>query len=193
MKKRKQEWNSSESTVPGVGRKAEKTVAEMGKKGAKKKPTNALSAAAEQGISIVEKEWIEDGNQLGRNANPAYISFEKNAESAATRTITMASDCLGPRGDEKSGARKEWLTFCSLKDIQSKFSSYRSNRFNNLFQNATAVPHHRQHVPIFLNEYVSHSNLKLKSIFEDMSDKRVISNIAALAFDEQLKEILGVS
>ncbi|GFN81880.1 hypothetical protein PoB_000838600 [Plakobranchus ocellatus] len=142
----------------------------------------ALSAAAEQGISIVEKEWIEDGNQLGRDANPVYKSFEKNAESAATRTIRMASECLGPRGDEKSGARKEWLSFCSLKDIQSKFSSYRSNRFNNLFQNATAVLHHRLHVPIFLNEYVSHSNLKLKSILEDMSDKRVISNIAALSF-----------
>ncbi|KAK3774837.1 hypothetical protein RRG08_018828 [Elysia crispata] len=93
----------------------------------------------------------------------------------------MASECRGPRGDEKSGARKEWLAFCRDKGIKSKFTSYRSNRFNDLFQNATALLYHRLHVPIFLNEYASTSNLKLMSIVEDLGDKRIISNIAALS------------
>ena len=124
----------------------------------------------------------EGGEKLGRDANCVYKSFENCSESAAVRTIRMASECLGPRGDEKSGSRQEWLQFCSLKTNVYQFTSYRSNRFNNLFQNATALLHHQSDILLFLTEYVSHSNLKLQSVVADLKDKRVMSGIAALSF-----------
>ena len=142
----------------------------------------ALSAAAEKAISTVEKDMTEGGEKLGRDANYVYKSFENCSESAAVRSIQMASECLGPRGDEKSGSRQEWLQFCSLQTNVCQFTSYRSNRFNNLFQNATALLHHKSDILLFLTEYVSHSNLKLQSVVADLKDKRVMSGIAALSF-----------
>lgn len=89
---------------------------------------------------------------------------------------------LGPRGDEKSGCRQNWLAFCSSKGKKSLFTSYRANRFNNLFQNASAFLHHRGDIVEFLTEFNSHENQKLLSILEDANDKRVLANVAVLSF-----------
>ena len=62
------------------------------------------------------------------------------------RVIRMAAECFGPRGDEKNGCREECLAFCSMKGVKSKFTSFRSNRFNNLFVNASAIIFHKDHI-----------------------------------------------
>ena len=94
----------------------------------------------------------------------------------------MAAECFGPRGDEKNGCREECLAFCSMKGVKSKFTSFRSNRFNNLFVNASAIIFHKDHIKTFLDEYVSHNNLKLKSIVSDLNDTIILSNVSVLSF-----------
>ena len=37
------------------------------------------------------------------------------------------------RGDEKSGARQEWVNFCEHANTVSKFTTHKSNRFNAFF------------------------------------------------------------
>ena len=142
----------------------------------------ALSAAAENALQSVEKVIVSDGGALGRDSSSKFVRFSTVTESAALRLIRLTADVLGPRGDEKSGCRREWLAFCSRKGIKSTFSSYRTNRFNNLFQNATALLRHRHDIFTFLNEFVSHSNLKLQSIIADLQDERIITSISVLSF-----------
>jgi hypothetical protein len=47
---------------------------------------------------------------LGRDKNPKFSKL-KSSEPPALRLIRMASECLGPRGDEQNGARQQWLTY----------------------------------------------------------------------------------
>ena len=142
----------------------------------------ALSTAAEEAIRSIEESYQEEGGKLGRDGKSSFARFSAASECAAIRLVRMASEVLGPRGDERNGCREEWLAFCSAHNKRSLFSSYRSNRFNNLFQNASALLFHKDDIELFLNEYASNSNLKLQSIVSDMSDKRVLNSVAALCF-----------
>lgn len=36
--------------------------------------------------------------------------------SFCCRYIRMACDCLGPRGDDKSGVRDSWLAYCFMEE-----------------------------------------------------------------------------
>ena len=65
-------------------------------------------------------------------------------------------------------------------NVKSRFSSFRSNRFNNTFDNASAIIFNRDHIIRFLENYCTHSNLKLKSILLDILDERVINMVSAL-------------
>lgn len=80
-----------------------------------------------------------DVGVLGRNSKPCFKKFSDAKESAAFRAIRIASDVLGPRGDENCGCREEWLVFSSIIGKRSCFTTYRTNRFNNTFENALAV------------------------------------------------------
>ena len=72
--------------------------------------------------------------------------------------------------------------FCNMLGKTSKFTSYRSNRFNCLFQNATALLFHRDDIISLLNEHLSHSNLKLQSILADLADEHIMTNISVFSF-----------
>ena len=74
------------------------------------------------------------------------------------------------------------LLFVLLRAKKSMFTSYRSNRFNCLFQNATAFLYHRQDIVEFLTDFNCHDNKKLQSVLEDTTDKRILANIAVLSF-----------
>ena len=50
------------------------------------------------------------------------------------RFIRMACECLGPRGDDKNGCRKDWLGYLLGVMRECTLTSFRENRFNNLFQ-----------------------------------------------------------
>ena len=64
---------------------------------------------------------------------------------------------------------------------KSRFSSYRSNRFYNVFDNASALVYHKDHILDFLGNKVSHDNLKLQSITADLNDADILSTVSALA------------
>ena len=141
-----------------------------------------LSKATEEALSEIEESVIQEDNRvLGRDADCAFSSFSTCSESAACLLIRLAAKVLGPRGDVKNGCREDWLAFCSLRGKKSKFTSSRGNRFNNLFENASAVIHHYDDVLSFLVHYCPHSNLKLKSIIADLKDSRIINIIAAMS------------
>lgn len=79
----------------------------------------------------------------------------------------MTCSSLGPRGDEKSGCREDWLAYCSSVPCKSHIGSFRANRFNNFFQGAAAIYHHRLHICSFLGEGFRDPNLKLSSVLAD--------------------------
>ena len=58
----------------------------------------------------------------------------------------MGCDTLGPRGDEKNGCHGDWLAYCASLKKSSQLSSFRSNRFNNLFASAAGLVYHQQDI-----------------------------------------------
>ncbi|GFS12830.1 hypothetical protein ElyMa_003121200 [Elysia marginata] len=125
---------------------------------------------------------VEDQKKLGRDEEAAFGRFSAAAEVAADRAIRTAAECLGPRCDEKCGSRAQWLAYCHSHNITSRLTSYRLNRFNNLFENAAAVLYHKAHVVDFMiDNNCTHSNLKLKSIVADLKDKRIVAIVWAIA------------
>ncbi|KAK3784188.1 hypothetical protein RRG08_001496 [Elysia crispata] len=102
-------------------------------------------------------------------------------ETVPIRVIRAAADIFGQRGDEKSGCRNQWLVFLDSIGVRSKFTSYRANRFNCLFQNAFALCFHRDHVIKLLEDHVSHSNMKTKNVLADVKDDKVMAMVTALS------------
>ncbi|GFO14465.1 hypothetical protein PoB_004097000 [Plakobranchus ocellatus] len=134
-----------------------------------------LSSAAELSLQKVEKRL----SSLGRSQSPAFKFF--TSDGATLRLIRTSANALGFRGDEKSGCRQEWLAFCALEQQGSRITSFRSNRFNNTFENAAAVLFHRADIETFLSCYTSSTNRLLESILLDIQDKRIIALLAAMA------------
>ncbi|GFO35080.1 hypothetical protein PoB_006158500 [Plakobranchus ocellatus] len=141
-----------------------------------------LSKATEDAIKEIEIAAVsESDTSLGRDASIVFSNFSNSSESAVCRLVRLTAEVLGPRGDEKSGCREEWLAYCSSLGKKSTFTSFRSNRFNNLFENASAVVFHHKDVFSFLLDHCSHSNLKLKSIIADLQDSRILNIVAAMS------------
>ena len=139
-----------------------------------------LSSAAKKTLVNVEKEnkWTK---ALGRDCLPAFHRFSSVGEPAALRIVRLVCDVIGPRGDEKNGCRDDWVAHCADKNIVCKLTSFRSNRFNNLFEVASAVLFHREHILDFFSAVKAPSNLKQKSVVEDLKSKQVLIMVACLA------------
>ena len=90
---------------------------------------------------------------LGRDSNPAFSHFASSQENAATLLIRMTVEILGPQDDEKSGCREEWFVFCEKKEVKCRFTSFRGNRFNNLFDNSSALIFQKHHIPDFFGKF----------------------------------------
>ena len=142
-----------------------------------------ISGSVEAAMKDLEKDILDDGQKLGRDADwGTFSNFANAPESSVMRLIRTAAEVFGPRGDEKSGCRSEWIEYVQgLTDIKSRFFSHRSNSFNNVFENASALIFHEHHITSFLENYVSLSNLKLKSILLDIKDERIMNMMRAFA------------
>ncbi|KAK3770798.1 hypothetical protein RRG08_036400 [Elysia crispata] len=81
--------------------------------------------------AIKKEEGLLD-EKLGRDKSNTFSHFASSGETAAFRVIRTTSDVFGPRGDEKNGCREDWLAYCDTHEIKSQFTTYRSNRFNNI-------------------------------------------------------------
>ena len=78
-----------------------------------------------------------------------FKNYRQNNEPAAFRAIRNISECLGPNGDAKNGARQQWLAYCNMLQRKSKIISYRANRFNNVFDGALLVLFHKNDIVDF--------------------------------------------
>ena len=127
-----------------------------------------LSNICESTLKTIESNLsTEIGEKLGRNKNDKFRNFH-SSESSAARYVRLASDSLGPRGDEKSGCRLQWESYCTEKlSKKSKITSFRMNRFNNFFEGAASLFYHRNDVIDFLSNYKDSVNLKLESVLLD--------------------------
>ena len=69
-----------------------------------------VSGAVE--TAMRELDVLEDGEKLGRDADPGTFGrFASAAESCVSRLIRTSAEVMGPRGDDKSGCRSEWLEY----------------------------------------------------------------------------------
>ncbi|CAC5359998.1 unnamed protein product [Mytilus coruscus] len=106
-------------------------------------------------ITKLLKELAKQTPPIGRDSLPKFSRFKHNSEPSFIRLIRMASEVLGPRGDEKNGARQEWLAYLALKQKSSMIINYRGNREN--------------------------SNDKLQSVLADIKCPDVLSHVSAIA------------
>lgn len=105
-----------------------------------------------------------------------------STETATSRPIHTASDCLGPRGDEKSGCQAEWQAICDTRNIKTHMMSYQGNRFNSLFEDAAAVVHLEADITSFLSSgSLWHSNLKPQSVEAETKDDWLLALLCAVA------------
>ena len=137
---------------------------------------DAIEASLKQ---IIETEF--PGMKLGRDKSEKYSRFLTSKETPALRLVRLAAECLGPRGDEKSGAREEWLGHLQSVFEGCIFSSYRTNRFNNVPHNCTALIKHKDDIIDLIENKCSHANLKLASVLDGILDNNIVSMIAAVA------------
>ena len=93
------------------------------------------------------------------------------------RYIRLACECLGPRGNDKSGCRDSWEAYCHLVERRSRIMSFKSNRFNNLFQAAAALHFHRSDISDCLG---AKENRKIESMFQDNLCDTVDTQLIAL-------------
>ena len=124
---------------------------------------------------IIEAFRLTQGQRgehsIGRDTEARFGKF-RSSEAAAVRYVRMACEVMGPRGDEKSGCRDAWIAYCSFNSKPSMISSFKANRFNNLFQAGAALFHHRQDIIQFLRDYMPDRNQKLDSVLCDaLSDQ----------------------
>lgn len=139
-----------------------------------------LSHKCESTLKEFEKKLeTELGRPLGRN-NSAKFKNWHGSESNAARYVRTASDVLGPRGDQKNGCQAHWNAYLSKDNHKSYVTSFRSNRFNNLFQGSRGLFHHQSDIVEFLSDYKSDLNLKLQSVLLDASSIEIQSIIRAL-------------
>ena len=136
-----------------------------------------LVAATENALKFSENQM----GKLGRDRDEKFDSFSNSSETSTFRLIRFATEVFGPRGDEKSGCRREWVAYLESLGKKSKFTCFRSNRFNNTFENASAIIHHKDDMVSFLTDYVSHSNRKLESILQDLADERIVALVQSIA------------
>ncbi|CAC5425463.1 unnamed protein product [Mytilus coruscus] len=127
------------------------------------------------------KELAKQTPPFGRDLLPKISRFKHNSEPSSIRLIRMGSEVLGPRGDEKNGARQEWLAYLALKQKSSMIINYRGNRFINLFTGAVSILNHSEDIIDFISNYRENPNDKLQSVLADIKCPDVLSHVSAIA------------
>ena len=126
----------------------------------------------------VQGQICQTEDALGRDAHPQYRMFKR--ENAVSRIVRMTSELLGPNVDERCGLRDKWLADCRSRQRKSLIGDYRDNRFNGLFCGAAQVIFHLDEI-LGLENRLKTENLKVKSMFLDLRDSRLVAMIQAVA------------
>lgn len=119
-----------------------------------------------------------DGRRIGRETVDKFLRGAKR-EHPAIRYIREACSCLGPRGDERFGCRENWLAYCLMNNVDCSITSFKANRFNNLFQAAASIHHHQHDIKSFFTD-LSDLNWKQEGILHDSSCTDIDNYLIAL-------------
>ena len=119
-------------------------------------------------------------------------SLKKIKEPGTCRLIRTASKAFaaGTGGDEKSGCQGPFRTY--VQDFLKKHNmvtvpikTYRGNRFNILFENASTLYFLHDQMETFLENYAAKSRL-LKAVLHDLHIKEYIAGVKALGLISRL-------
>ena len=102
-------------------------------------------------------------------AKETQFSF-KTDESGTARLVRTAAKAFHPPGSDEPGVAAYFASYLLGKDDKLKIVSYRGSRFNILFYESAALYFHRDHLTIFLNQWISPNDL-LKSVEFDINEK----------------------
>ena len=130
-------------------------------------------------VEKVFKDLLGDGHRMGRETVAKFLNANKK-EHPAVRYIHEACACLGPRGDERFGCRQNWLAYCMLYGTQSAISSFKANRFNNMFQAAGALHYHQRDINSFLSTCMADLNWKQEGLLHDSACINIDNHLVAL-------------
>ncbi|KAL8580963.1 hypothetical protein ACOMHN_017530 [Nucella lapillus] len=137
---------------------------------------------------VLGQEEKDRGEQLGRDNLSRFSSYSKNTECSAFRYIRMVCDCCGPRGDDQHGCRDSWLAYCLMVGRKSAVTSFRENRFNNLFQAAASIHFHRQDIQDCISNFLPKVNKKIDSILADNGSKVIDCHVITLGSQVRQEE-----
>ena len=121
---------------------------------------------------LQQKNIIDECEKLVRDEDTETFSRFANASGGSIMVlIRTARQVFGPAECHSEGIKDvEEQT-----NLKSRFCSQKCNRSNNVFDNAFTVVFHKHHIINFLDNSVSHSNMKLKSILLDIKDERMVN------------------
>ena len=119
-----------------------------------------------------------------------YLYQNLSILTICSRYVWLGSDCLGPRGDDKSGCHDYWENYCVMVESESRVTSYRANRSSNLFQAAAVLHFHRADIKNFLEKYLAKQNRKIQRICTDNKCDQVDCHVTAL--DYYIGEVVDV-
>ena len=95
-------------------------------------------------VSKLKTEMEQSGVNFGRDNDGAYFCFR--SESLPERVVHVASDLLGPSGDERNGIQHKWNAQCLNKNVKSMVQKYEDNRFNSVFDGSVRILYHRKDI-----------------------------------------------
>lgn len=112
------------------------------------------------------------------NSRPSIVSVKP----PWPRTVYYAivPNCLVHVEMRKVGVGNSGWHFALSKD--SSLTSFRCNRFNNIFENACAVMKYRSEMLQFFQEFCTTSSLKIRSAVADLQDDTLMQLVSVLAF-----------
>ena len=141
----------------------------------------------DKGMQKLEDLWRSSHGQLGAEGLREFQDKSgrytwKHVDSATQRLVRTACSAFASGGDQKSGAIGHFRTFLKLKGIpHNELKTFRANRFNVLFANASSVFYHRHHIKeMFEGGYIKASNKLLRAVLADITCRKLIAGIRAL-------------
>ncbi|GFR74879.1 hypothetical protein ElyMa_000440800 [Elysia marginata] len=137
-----------------------------------------LVSACEKAVSAIECNFVREHGSLGRDKEKKFVHFADAKEIATFCLLRTACEVLGPNGDQKSGCRMDWVSFCE----KSQIPSFKGNRFNCHFEAAAAIIFHVDKIKTFFTSGILNApNLKLESVSCDVQDNTLMSIACCLA------------
>ena len=132
------------------------------------------------GVDKAFKDQQQEGDQPVGRDSVAKFAGRRIREHPVSRYIREACALLGPRGDERFGCRESWLAYCMLIGCHSTITSFKANRFNNLFQASAALHFHQQDIGTFLDTCMAALNWKQEGILLDSRSTIIDNHLIAL-------------